>query len=214
MSLNDIYRATFHYELPTSAASWSLYYKEDIDASGGDIDTEILADAIEVNLASVTVDLLAADCAQSAITVEKVFGVKEAKHRIDIFDQVGARPGASLPNNHALVFGLVQTTFTPKSNGRIFVPGLSELDSSTGVVTAAFQAAQQTAFITELVKIISELSGGTGRFQPGVISAKVRDLVPPAKDWAGAFAPITAIFANTVIGIMRKRGTKAVGRAI
>lgn len=214
MSLNDIYRVTTHYELPTSAASWSVYYKETIDASGGDIDTQILAEAYSVHIAAEILAMLSQDCAQPAITCEKVFGIPEAKHVVSHGTQTGLRPTDALPSNCSAVIALIQATFLPRSNGRIFVPGIAEGDTDSGVLSTVFLSTVVTPFIVKLVAIIDELSAGTGRFTPGVISAKVLNAAPPAKDWAGAFAPLTAVSGNTIIGIMRKRATRAVGRAI
>jgi hypothetical protein len=214
MSLNDIYRVTTHYELPTSAGSWSVYYKETIDASGGDIGTQILAEAYSVAIAAETLDLLSQDCAQPAITCERVFGIPEAKYVVSHGTQVGTRPSDSLPSNCAAIVQMIQNTFLPKSNGRIFIPGIAENDTDSGVLSLSFLTNQITPFINKLVAVVAELSAGTGRFVPGVISAKVLNAAPPAKDWAGAFAPLTATAGSTILGIMRKRATKAIGRAV
>lgn len=214
MSLNDIYRVTTHYELPTSAASWSIYYKETIDASGGDIDTQILAEAYSTHIAVETLAMLSQDCAQPAITCEKVFATPEAKHVVSHGTQIGVRPTDALPSNCSAVMALIQATFSPRSNGRIFVPGIAEGDTDSGVLSTTFLSTVVTPFITKLTAVIDELSAGTGRFTPGVISAKVLNAAPPAKDWAGAFAPLVGVAGNTIVGIMRKRATRAVGRAI
>ncbi len=216
MSLNDIYRVSVHYELPTSAASWAVYYKETIDASGGDLDTQILGEAFDTAMAGFILAMLASDCAQPVIVVEKVFGIPEAKHSVEHGTQIGTQAGASLPNKCALTVSLGQATFSPKSNGRIRIPGIPELETGAGTISTAYRTGVFSDFITQLITVVSELSAGTGRYTPGVISAKIRDIpVPPTpKDWAGAFAPMTSVTGQTIIGRLTKRETRSIGRAI
>lgn len=221
MALNDIYRVTVHYELPTSAASWSLYYKETVDATGGDIGTQILAEAFDTVLATPILNMLANDCQQPAIVCERVFGVEEAKFIVNHTVQVGTRGSEALPNNASLNVGLSQSTFSRKSNGRIRIPGIGEVDTDTDVVSGVFNVGPYKAFTDALALVIPELSAGAGRFTLGVISAKVRDLTwdpgpPPAgfKDWANAFAVVTSVVGNTIIGIMRKRQSKVFGQTV
>jgi len=214
MSLNDIYRVTVHYELPTSLASWSVYYKEVIDASGGDLDPQILAEAFDTAMAAFILAMLSNDCSQPSIEVHKVFGIKEAKHIVNHGTQVGGEVGPSLPNRCNLVVQLGQATFDQKSNGRIRIPGIPEPETGAGQISTLYRTGVFEDFTTGLITQIAELSAGTGRYDLGVISAKVLNAAPPAKDWAGAFAPVTSIVGNTIIGIMIKRGTKVTGRAI
>ena len=216
MSLNDIYRVTAHYELPTSAASWSIYYREDIDADGGDIDTQILAEAFDTVMNAFIRAMLASDCSLPAIECRKVFATQDPKHIVNNAVAVGSQAGASLPNNCSLTIPLGQSTFSAQSDGRIRIPGIPELETGAGTVSTVFANGPLSDFITQLATQVSELSGGTGRFTPGVISAKIRDIpVPPApKDWAGAFAPITTVTGSTIIGILRKRSTRAFGQAV
>lgn len=213
MALNDIYRVTVHYELPTSGASWSVYYKETVALDGADLGTIILLDAFETHIAVEILAMLAQDCRQPALTCERVFGIKEAKHVINHTTQIGVRGSDALPASDNLVVKLDQATFSGKSNGRIFIPGLGEVDSDTGTVSGIFNVGPYADFIVKLATQIAELSAGTGRWDVGVISSKVLNAAPPAKDWAGAFAPVTTVTGNTIIGVMRKRRTRAYGVA-
>jgi len=221
MAMNDIYRITVHYELPTSRASWSLYYKETVASTGGDISTQILAEAFDTVLATPILNMLANDCQQPAIVCERVFDVSEAKFIVNHVIQVGTRGTEALPNNASLVVGLSQSTFSRKSNGRIRIPGVPEGDTDTDVVSGLFNVGPYTAFTDALALVINELSAGAGRWTLGVISAKVRDLTydpgpPPTgfKDWSSAFAPVTSIVGNTIIGILRKRQSKVFGQTV
>ena len=214
MAENDIYRVKCYYELPTSGATWSIYFKETTASSGGAIGTELLLDAFANAMQVFTQAVLAQDCNLSMFECERVFGVKEAKSVQTLGSQAGASPTDSLPNNAAIVIKLLQSTFPGSSNGRIRLPGIAEGVTNTGVLSNVFLTGGMTDFITALVSVLDELSAGTGRWTPGVISAKVLNAAPPAKDWLGAFAPLIAISVNTIIGIMRKRGTRARGRSV
>ncbi len=212
MAADDIYSVRVHFELPTSAASYGLYYRETTEASGVDLDTLILAEAFEVHMGSRIIGLLSDDCHNPLITCEKVDGpIAAPRIDIDTFPTVGGETGPSLPNSAALVCQLVQATFSARSNGRIKIPGIPEPGINGVTMTAAYQSGPVTDFISQLIVPVPELSAGTGVFTLGVISAKVRDAALPFKDWDAAFAPVTAMVMNTIIGIQRNRKTRADG---
>ncbi len=215
MALNEIFRVTVDYELPKSAASWSVYYKETTAASGGDLATEILGEAFEVHIATEIINMLSDDCHNGQVVCERVFPISEAKHIVYHGASLGQIIGPALPSNNSLTIGLGQGTLGPRHNGRIRIPGISEGSTQIGVVTSAFFNGPLTSFALKLSQQVVELSAGTGVFSPGVISAQVRDLpVPPApKDWAGAFLPLTTVSASSIIGILRKRAPKTRGRS-
>jgi len=156
--------------------------------------------------------MLSDDCNQPLITCEKVFGgIKAPRHDVDHSVFVGQLTGPSLPNNSALNVVLFQDTFSDRSNGRIRIPGLPEPSTNGTTMVAAFMDGPANAFVQKLVQQVPELSAGPGRWTLGVISAKVRDIALPAKDWDGAFAPVTSVSMNTIIGILRSRKTRADG---
>jgi len=214
MSVNDIYRVQVHYELPTSSASFSLYYGESIASSGGDTGPQILAEAFDTLTAGSILAMLSDDCSQPAISCERVFGDKEAKHIVNHGTQVGTQLGPSLPNNCNLTVSLGQATFPQTSNGRIRIPGIPEAETGAGTISTLYRTGVLSDFVTNLITQVAELSGGDGRWNLGVISAKVRDAALPAKDWLGAFATVTNITGKTIIGILNSRKTRAVGRAV
>lgn len=215
MALNEIYRVTNHYELPTSAASWSIYYREKVAGSTGFIGTERLGDAWFVHFGTTIVDMLSGDCSHPQTVTERVWEDGEAKHKVNHAAQIGVIPGPSLPNNNAVSISLAQSTLPPKHNGSLFLPGIPESQTNVGNVSQTYFDTELAAFLIKLVLDVPELSAGTGVWEPIVISAQIRDLpVPPIpKDWPGAVLPITSVMANPRIGILRKRKTRAVGRS-
>jgi hypothetical protein len=215
MAVGDIFRMTQFYELPTSAASWSLYYEETVLGSTGFIATEQLGEALFVHFGTTIIDMLSADCNNPSMQTERVFSVSQAKHVINHAVQIGVRPGPSLPNNNSIVVNLAQATLPANHNGSIRLPGIPEADTNIGNLAQAYFDTQLTAFLQKVVLDVNELSAGDGIWQPIVISAQIRDIpVPPApKDWAGAKMPITGVSASPIIGILRKRATRVHGRS-
>jgi len=212
MSADDIYHIKVHFELPTSQATYGLYYEETIEASGTDIDTKILGEAFDVHMSSVIRNMLSNDCRQSMISCSKVAGPIAAPR----FDtnrtlDVGVETGPSLPNNMSLVCSFGQSVFSARSNGRIRIPGVPEPGTNGVTINAAYQNGSITAFINQLIIPVPELSAGPGRWTLGIISAKIRDAALPAKDWEAAYAAVTSISMNTIVGTLRSRATRAEG---
>ncbi|MDH5642973.1 MAG: hypothetical protein OEY63_02140 [Gemmatimonadota bacterium] len=124
--------------------------------------------------------------------------------------QVGVRPGPGLPSNSCLNFALNQSTFPVKSNGRIYLPGVPEQDTTVGVIDAAYQSGPVQALADGLVATVNAVSG-PATWALGVISQKILNAAPPAKDWPGAFAFVDSISVNPIIAIQRRRTTRVVG---
>lgn len=212
MAADNIFLVKVYFELPTSGATYGLYYRETTEATGSDLDTQLLAEAFDTHMGSTIIDMLSDDCQQPMISCQKLDGaIKSPRFDVNHTTTVGAETGPSLPNNSALVLQLNQGTFSSRSNGRIRIPGIPEPRANGVTITAAYQAGSVQAFITKLALQVPELSAGPGRWTLGVISAKVRDAAPPFKDWDGAFAPVTGLAMNTIIGILRIRQTRAEG---
>lgn len=215
MTINEIYRVTNHYELPTSAASWSMYYREKVAGDTGFIGTERLCEAFSVHFGTTLIDMLSGDCSQPSLVCERVWEDPEAKHIINNAVQIGVIPGPSLPNNNAITIQLGQSALPPKHNGSIFLPGIPESETNVGNLSQTYYDTEIAAFLIKLVQDIPELSAGSGIWEPIVISAQIRDIPEPPvpKDWPGAVLPVTNVLASPIIGIMRKRKTRAIGRS-
>lgn len=212
MAADDIYHVRVHFELPTSQGTYGLYYRETTEASGTDLDTDIMGEAFNVHMSGVILAMLSDDCRQPMISCQKVDGpIAAPRHDVNHTTTVGGETGPSLPNVNALVCQLNQGTFSARSNGRIRIPGIPEPGINGVTIKAAYQAGPVTDFIEQLILPVPELSAGPGRWTLGIISAKIRDAALPFKDWDGAFAPVTSLVMNTIIGILRSRVTRAEG---
>lgn len=214
MAADDIYLVTINLEGPSTPASFSLYYEEAVGRDGPLTDTLTLADAWDTVLASAFLACLSSDWKYPSLTVRKMVLNPVAKARIDNTVQVGGTAGPSLPANNAILLGLNQVFFAAKSNGRVFIPGVAEPQTTTGVLNTAFLDGVLLTFTNLLVAQLVQPSAGTGRWDLGVISAKVRDIALPAKDWEGAFSPVTSITRNPIIATQRRRQTKVRGASI
>ena len=146
MAQDDIYLASFHFENPSGASSFRLFYQEEATRSGAGTDTQVLSTTLDDKLTTVIRDLMASDFLFTAIIVQKVSGDKEAKFRTDIVTQAGTRLAPSLPANNCILVGLSQGLFAAKHNGRIFIPGLAEDDTTVGNLTPAFAQFQLQSF--------------------------------------------------------------------
>jgi hypothetical protein len=109
-----------------------------------------------------------------------------------------------------------QTLFGPKHNGRIYIPGLAESDTTIGVLTNAFATTQAAALAAALATPIAQVSAGTGIWTPGIINRTVLELPRETEpddplDWQGAFSPIATLNAWTIISSQRRRATRVIG---
>jgi len=207
---DDIFHAVFHFEDPSGASSCSAYYQQTADNTSSNYDTFKLAEALESQLAGPIVAMLSNDFWFSGVTVRKNYDVAQNSYLSTANPQLGLRSGPGLPSNNAIVFNLNQNTFPIKSNGRMFWPGIPEADTEVGTLEVPYYNTQVIGLATALLAPVSAILD-TGEWQLGVISQKVLNLVPPAKDWPGAFAFCNQITVNPIIGIQRRRRTKVIG---
>lgn len=214
MAADDIYELSAHFENPSGHASFRLYYQENVLRSGIGTDTQILAQSWD---AAITPSLRAAisdDWLFTAIIARKVDVIPEAKFRVDLAAQAGLRLGPGLPANNCVLIGLSQTLFAQKSNGRVFLPGVAEGDTIVGNLSAAYQTGPLQTLVSALALELVEESAGTGRWSLGVVSAKVRDLALPFKDWQGAFSPVGGVSGSPIVATQRRRATKVKGTSV
>lgn len=213
MSQDDIYLISGHYENPSGASSFRLFYQEDAVRSGSGTDTQIVAEAFDDKLTPSIRGCLSDDFLYTAIVCQKVSGDHEAKYRVDITTQAGLRVGPSLPSNNAILIGLSQGLFGAKHNGRMFLPGIAEGDTIVGNITAAFQDGPLKDFTDALALQLVEESAGTGRWNIGVINGEVLNSSPPIKDWQTAFSQVVSVVGSPIIAGQKRRQTKVRGAA-
>lgn len=146
-----------------------------------------------------------------SVSVRKVYGDPFPRYiASNESSPQGTIANPALPANCALNLGLQQSRFGAKSNGRIFIPGVPENQTTVGVANAAYLSGPVTAFVSLLINGVNSETD-TGAWVPGVISTKVLNAAPPAKDWPGAFAQVSAAMKNPVLAFQRRRTTRVLG---
>lgn len=210
MAINDIYRLQLHYQALAGPASTGLYYRETALSTANGLGNQSLVFSFIASHSLAFKNVLVDDYELAGVQASKVFDDPDPTFQDAPAVQNGARVGTALPANNRLLLQLFQTTFPRTSDGRMYLPGLSEADTSVGKLLQSFIDAQVAALVTVLSATVLE-SGGTGVWEPGVISAKVRDAALPAKNWPAAFAPIVGITGWPVIARQVRTTTKVKG---
>ena len=212
----DIYSARIHLEGPSQAASFYLWFEQSVDNDSFAFSTEALAQAVKEKLNVPLRAILSSQYRFTGVTVRqhtttlsRGFAFRTTSSLVG-GDQVGTGGGVALPANIAMVYSLAQQSFGPKSNGRLFIPGIPEQHTAAGIITAAFQNGAMLTFAQALASNY-QASGDLGVYVPGVISQKVLNALPPAKDWEGAFSPLASVSSKSILGVQKKRTTKVVG---
>jgi len=210
MAQDDIYRIRVHYQGPTMAASISLYYQEDALSTAGNDPVASLAFSFFFSKITSFQNVLNNDWRLTAIRARRLTGERLAPDLQSLLDITGNRAGNPLPANNCLLMKLSQSNFPRTSNGRLYLPGLSESDTVTGVLEPAFLNNQVETLGIAITAQLPE-NGGSGSWNSGVISAKVRDSGPGQPDWESAFSPINGAQGNPVIARQVRRTTRVIG---
>jgi len=212
MAQDDIYRLTVNYEGPTMHSSTALYYQEDALSTGTGGATQSLAFSWIFSKLSSFLSVLVSEWHITSVFAARVNGEAIAPTLLPAVPTIGARSGDSLPADNCLLMQLLQANHPRTSNGRLYLPGLSESDSDVGIIEAAFLGNQVVALGNSISSTLNENSG-SGSWNPGVISAKVRDAIPGQKNWEDAFSPMIAALGNPVIARQVRRRTKVRGQS-
>lgn len=211
MAQEDIYRITVHYEGPSMASSVSLYYQEDALSTALPDAVSSLNFSFFFSVITFLRNVLSDDWLIASTRCRRLTGDKIAPDLLTFDANDGNREGRALPANNCLLIQLLQANFPRTSNGRLYLPGLTESDTDVGIIEGEFLGDQVAALGNRLATQLAE-NGGSGTWTPGVISAKVRDQGPGPPDWESAFSPMSAAFGNPVIARQVRRTTKIIGR--
>lgn len=212
MAEGDIYRLTLNYEGPQRAAQTAIYYQE-VDGSTGPIGAvKSLNESFAFSMLSLFANVLSEEWHIPSTRAERIVGTPLPPDLLTLSERQGGRLGRPLPSNNCLLIQLLQSRFPRTSNGRFYLPGLSEDDSVIGIVDSAFMQNQVLPLTNALAQPLNE-QVGTGQWMAGVISAKVRDAGPEKPDYAAAFSELIQAIGNPVIARQRRRTTRVVGQS-
>ena len=211
MAQDDIYRINLHYEGPTQPSSISLYYQEDALSTGSPDAVSSLNFSFFFSVATFFRNVLSDDWWLASSRCRRLTGEKIAPDLQSFEEFSGTRSGRALPANNCLLMQLLQANFPRTSNGRLYLPGLTESDTDVGVIDSDFLANEVTLLGNRLSEPLAE-NAGSGSWSPVVISAKVRDAGPGPPDWESSASPMIAALGNPVIARQTRRTTKIIGR--
>ncbi len=213
MAVEDIYRVNVNFEGPTMASGCTIFYQEEVQQTTQGTATQSLAASWGFSKHLQWIGVLNNQWHLTSIHVHRVDGDPIAPFLATFSPTAGTRSGDPLPADNCLLIQLLQALYPRTSNGRLYLPGLSENDSTVGVVEASFLANQVVTLTNGLSSALPELSGN-GVWIPGVISAKILNAPPDSKDWQAAFSPLIAAQGNPVIARQVRRRTKVTGVSV
>jgi len=174
--IDDIFSAQFHFEDPSGASSTRCFFQQTADNSSTVLDAQKLAESLEDELDGLIIAMLSNSFSFSGITVRKHYEDPAPKALETGNPQQGVASGPGLPSNCCINFQLNQSSLSPKSNGRMFWPGIPEPESNVGVLETAYQSGPCIALASRLVLPFNAI-GDTGVYNLGVISQNVLNFV-------------------------------------
>lgn len=226
MALNDVFSLEMVFETPTGVAKSKLYYRESATNLTVWPPTKDIAQAFLTAMTAVIRGMLSDDYWFAGVICRQVHPTQTvnalkapflpyqraespaAYYTTDGPGQAGLRSGPGLPANNAVQLDLVQSTFGLRSNGSLFIPGIPEVDTTGGTLTAGYLAA--CASMAAILEVPLASATDAGVWDPVVVSAKVRDVLGPGqpKDWITSIALIQSIDVNPIISVRRSRTTR------
>jgi len=208
--INDIYSARINMQFPSGAGGFTFWYRETVQWDQADFGTQALAEAWNLSVLPSLRAIVADDFSIPSIVVRKHWSNPEPKYIEQPLAGVGLRPGPALPANNAVVISIAQGTFPSKSNGRVYVPGVPEPDTTLGTIDAGYAALVQT-LLTVLIAGIDEESPGNGHWELGVLSRLILEEGEGPPDWVNSFGAAQSLSASPIIKTQRRRTTKVIG---
>jgi hypothetical protein len=136
--------------------------------------------------------------------VDKVSGAKEpaASHSLIEASRVGLRTLLALPASKPIRLLLLQSVFSPASNGQVFLSGIPAVDVVGNVATSAYISGPIQSLTGDLLANVEEDSGD-GLWGLIVLSRKF--LIENPGDYEGASADVIQVGVDPRVGMMRSR---------
>lgn len=234
--IDDIYSVETFVQIPQNIYSFKLYYIETLVPTSFEFSTHALATGFVEILNTTLRNCLSDQAEVTGVRVRQVHsdagGVHNPPHTrtwsTGTATTFGTVSSPALPGQLTLNLRLFQSTFGAKSDGRVFISGIPENQVENNLVLATFLSGPVKSF-TDLLGWQAgqeiQASGDTATFKLGMISAKAA-YAPiqawidggmvgpkPGRDYGGAFAEVTGIERQSIIGGQRRRIFRTVGSA-
>ena len=236
MAADDLFHLEFCVRTPEGYASSGLYYMQSNANDGYQFSTHALCDAWVENCVPLLRAMLSDDVDVQGVRARQVHSdaaaVYDPAHLRTASSGAGSTAGLiaapALPSILPLILTIVQSANGAKGNGRIFVSGIPE-DQTTGnsangaYLDGVVQAFCDSLGLTDATAL--KVTGDTAEFKLGVLSAKgayapIQSWIDggqigpkPGRDYGGAFVDATQVFGNALISKKKLRATKVWGGA-
>lgn len=211
--VDDVFSVTVNVGCPDSHAMFTFWYRENLVLTSSPFGTTAIAQAFANRFDGALRAFMSDDFQITSYFARKHFRDPEPRWRERNPIQGGLRPGPGLPANKCLVISLNQGTFSAKSNGRVYIPGIPESETLVGVINSAQQLLVQN-FLDLLILPLPEPTPGTGEWTLGVVSRNILHIPDLPPDWLGSFAPVISVAASPIIYSQKRRTTRIIGQSI
>jgi hypothetical protein len=228
--VDDIFAVKCIFELPSGAASFELFYQQDLDHTpllevrDADICSEAFAEDVVPELLACIADDVRMPVVQARHVARDNGDNVKLTYERDIQPAAGTQLGPSLPNNCAMMVKFTQQVFPKRTVGKTFIPGVPEAQTDKNILLAGFVNGPVLALLNKLQSPITSTPNG-GSWKPVIRSFKAyyapvqawKDggMVGPRPDpdWYGSIADVTGISLGPAIRHQKRRGTKVRGMA-
>lgn len=209
MAVGDLFVASITVETAGQSGSFGLGLQLLSADDGGD-PSGFAAAAVGQSLVPLYAALLSSEVDFGSVQVWPRIAGQWLPGTTAFINVTGDREGDCLPFVNCALVRLFQSAAGAKRNGRQFVPGLAENDTSNGKLDTGTLAAEIAALSNGLVNEISAAGpGGPVNFRPVVIGDFSADPNVPPATWEGN--DITIVNVSEVIYRQRRRRSKFAG---
>jgi hypothetical protein len=204
MAVADVYRVKATCEGREGEWCMTWHYRELTPPSLNHA-TKQLAEGVADHLTPSLRAMLSLDHQVSRFKVDKLSGTKVPNSTFSLIaaNRVGQMLGAALPAAAAIQGKVLQTAFSPKSNGHFWISGIPQDKVDGSVLDATYAITEVSNFLIELIANVPEPSAGDGLW--GLIVLSRNWLKDNPGDYEGASADATLTGFDTRLGRMRSR---------
>lgn len=205
MAVEDVYRVRMIAEGREGEWNMTFHYQELTEAENG-LGTEALASACAISLTPVLVAAMSSSNQVSRWTCDKLGPPKVPGSTFSLLaaSRVGLLSDKAMPANSPIVFQLLQTLFTPKSNGQVWMSGVPADKTVGGTMLAAYSDGVVKDIRDNLIVNVEEQPSGDGLWRLVVLSRLFLETDPT--NFPGAAAVVVGATHDVNLGMMRSRG--------
>lgn len=200
MAVGDFYLLTTHVRTAEGEMQFSFAYRQSTGTIGNNT-LENVASFYRTNRLDKYILAVSEDIEVDKVVCRQVTSFTNPPGFVNLNNVEGTLIGEALPNNSAAVLKILTVAPNAKHNGRLFIPGIRELDHTSGVL-AAGEITLLNDFGTILLAKLQSIPAETAEFIPIVISRFLDGVkrTPPVS------FDLISIIADPNLKQQRKRG--------